>query len=585
MSAAHHLTPGRQLPWYVCLSVGFRPSHLHMFDDPMQALQQPARPTTHGSLPMHTTRTSLPNLHRAALSMLGSNTLASICKGSTVHQPNHLISCTSVPFPSLYPIAGTVAAGASHDPRVAAWLAPLLNGMTALLVRPWSLPLAGAVAGAPDGPVAGASHDPRVAAWLRGAMARPPPAGLDTWLAAQLQLHLPADSYSGAAAGPGGGEGAVQQRQGAGEGQGDTVQLQALAAVVPHLPREVQDKVLELLVLAAEGCGDEGSGVRDVAEGQRRQRAAAALTLLCALHDAHGACGQGADGYGAEKSAHAALRHAMLAAAPPLLNSFWLTCLCGSGGWDEQLVRGGMRLVEVLLLLPSLSTASSKAQSSSASTITATTTGTNASGMDVLQTSVALWPLAAVSAALGAPAPEPPASLTVAAAAAAGETSVGAPEAAPGVGTVASLILDRQLGVLAAACAACRTLTAAAAATGSASGNDSGSPQDGAERCRGYREWACSVLRCLLELQPSDRLSEPEPGAGDGAGGAGWGGGGGGARRLELLPVFLELKWRLAVAALGLAAAAADDEASGGADAGEGGGGLPWELREALCEE
>ncbi len=150
--------------------------------------------------------------------------------------------------------------------------------------------------------------------------------------------------------------------------------------------------------------------------------------------------------------------------------------------------------------------------------------------------------------------------------------AAGAPEAAQIASAVASLPLDRQLGVVAAACVACRTLAAAASV--------SDNPQGSTEQRRWYRDWACCVLRRLLELQPSDRLSEAEPGAGAGsgagaAGGAAWGGGGG-TRRLELLPVFLELKWRLAVAALGLAAAVAVDNLS----CGTGGCG-----REALCEE
>ncbi len=127
-------------------------------------------------------------------------------------------------------------------------------------------------------------------------MTRPPPAGLDTWLAAHLQLHLPSDSHPGAAAGSGGGAGAAAHPQNAGDEQGETVQLQlqALAAVAPHLPREVQDRVLQLLVraaaVAAQGCGEGGSVDGGAAEGQRRrQRAAAALTLLCALHDLHDA--------------------------------------------------------------------------------------------------------------------------------------------------------------------------------------------------------------------------------------------------------------------------------------------------------
>ncbi|GFR51711.1 hypothetical protein Agub_g14157, partial [Astrephomene gubernaculifera] len=119
-------------------------------------------------------------------------------------------------------------------------------------------------------------------------------------------------------------------------------------------------------------------------------------------------------------------------------------------------------------------------------------------------------------------------------------------------GSATTRPLDEQLVLLAAACVACRTARAAsAAAVGVAVSLDCGRLTAGAAS--------------VCDLEPSTELSATF------SGGGGGGSSSGGNVRLELLPAFIELKWRLVGELLATAA---------GGDARE----LPRDVREALCE-
>ncbi|KXZ44435.1 hypothetical protein GPECTOR_67g275 [Gonium pectorale] len=359
------------------------------------------------------------------------------------------------------------------------------------------------------------------------------------WLAKRLMLpRLPPSS-------PGAAKGAAAAASTATAASTRAADVQALAAAAPHLAPRLQLAIVQSLFGAAaastaaaaaaaamaqlQGGGSAGAAGAATAAAELGAGptvdTAAMLSMLVALHRAYGG-GGGRASAAATEALHGTTRKV----APMLLSDFWRRQVerrC----WDERTAYGILQLTEVL----------SGAAASG---------GGGGGGSNAYEV-CAGW-REQLLRAFGS-----------------GAASVGGDSGGVGAAVDGKFPLDEQLALLTAACVMLRVTRVAVVSS------DGASPAAAATvtvaGTAAHRETALALLVSVCDMEPSLELS---PALAASAGGAGGGGGGGGAVRMGLLPVFLELKWRLLAEALAVAA-----EAAPGA-----GGALPWPAREALCE-